>query len=142
MLDIHISDGYAYIKTAQKELTLLDISLPNNPQYVSEYEFDTTFLLEAVSNSIAYILESGEFSVLDFSDPAAPDFGRAFFEPTIIKGQAIQGNYLYIVDNEERLLIYDLTVPAAPALLDSTGGLTDASRVFINDNTLVIADWK
>jgi hypothetical protein len=147
VLDVDISDGYAYLKTGSKEITLVDVSQPSNPRYVSKYEFDFdyVFFLDAVSNTLAYIRHLGKFYVLDFSNPAIPDFKQAFFEPTEIRGHDIEGNHLYmvddVIDSDDELLVYDLSVPAAPALIDSTAGIANANRVFAGNSLLVVADW-
>jgi hypothetical protein len=71
VLKIFIEDNIAYIPTTQGELLIYDISDPEQPVFLSEYNPISTVYELRVIDGIAYLATSG-LEIVDVSDPVAP----------------------------------------------------------------------
>lgn len=114
--DVAVSDDYTYV--AGNYLTIVDVSTPNEPQYVSTtsiYEGTGSYARGiAISGDYAYAVGNG-LSIVDISDPTDTKLSGFFNSNNGIdsdvtasgKDVAISGNYVYIVDGWNGLVIVE-----------------------------------
>lgn len=137
--DIVVSGGYAYIAT-QYGLEIVDVSDPANPEHESNlYKFpsptpptppDKYFEFVravAVSGNYAFLLgrlgNDYVFMTVDITDPGDPEglgtvahgnlvAGPILSNPT---GLVVNGNYAYVITDNDALQIIDITTPSTPS---------------------------
>ncbi len=122
-----ISGGYAYAKTPDGDLSIIDIDPPE-----SAYEVKAIYLEEnpidlAFSNGYAYGTADGELLIFDVDPPEDISLVNSVQYGNGLKGYALielQGSFAYVV--EERayneplvLLVFDISVPTEPIPIHS-----------------------
>jgi hypothetical protein len=109
---------------------IVDVSDPTHPRHLGEYQPNLDEMY--IRGNLVYVLQNGTadlhgFIVLDVSDPAHPTVVTAFAPddqgiPSDYTSLSVMGNRAYVTAGigECRLYTYDLSSPAAPALLSSS----------------------
>ena len=94
----------------------------------------------AVSGNYAYIEQGQDLVVLDISSPALPvELGRVM--TTSIVDVAISGDYAYVADYTNGLVIVDISSKAAPTLAGSYDTAGQARGVAVSGGYAYVADW-
>jgi hypothetical protein len=135
--DVAVCNSYAYLNTSYEDLIIVDVTDESNPQYVSEYDFNSEFSIDDVTSTYVCIRKSGRFYILDVTDPFNPFMEDPYPSPTMIKGMDIGGNRLYCTDDDDRAWIYDISYPAEPEIIGDFQ-IPNANKVFVHDFTLYI----
>ena len=130
---IAVSGGYAYVSDRDYGLYVLDIRKPYDPV---ECGFFSTVIASNITIQDAYgYLSNGGFGlrILDISNPGNP-VEKGFFEaPNFIQDTFVEGEYLYIADWKDGILI--VRFDDTPALVgEDESVLSDVSgiRLFRN----------
>lgn len=120
----------------------------DNPQVLSQTNpsGNNDGLDLAISGSYTYLIRnggSGEFTVIDTSDPAAPAYVTEITLPDRPEALAVSGSYAYVASrsNSSEVQVVDITNPAAPSLtatLNLSGG-SNAIDIGINGSVAMIA---
>ncbi|MEO5927691.1 MAG: hypothetical protein ABIO72_03135 [Patescibacteria group bacterium] len=138
--DIAIQGSYAYL-ASDLGIHAVDIRNPSSPSSVGFVQLANTVLGVAVSGKYAYAVADTIVSVIDISNPANPinvfdlNAGSATYARV-----AVQGAYLYAVDDTDGLDIFDIVDPTHPALLYHAGGAGDAHNgVYVSGKYAYVA---
>jgi hypothetical protein len=107
IMDIIISDNYAYLACYNGGLAIIDIADPNNPIVVSQYA-SVVHGLEKNGQYLFLAAETG-LSVLDVSNPAQPVFVSSYNSIEPYFNVTVSGQYAYAVDNILGLDILDIS---------------------------------
>jgi hypothetical protein len=139
---LDIVGDYAYISsTSGMILTILDISNPENPTFVSELEIIGVCPCGnqiIVENGYAYIAGgAGGFHIVDVSDPANPVFKLSIdFDGSVTRIATINPQYVVIsVSTPSSIEVIDVSDPVNPFVAASYGGSGD---LFLSENRLFI----
>lgn len=127
--DVYVVGNYAYLATTSnsQELVVVDISVPATPTQVGSYNTpnnDDAYTVFAVG-STAYIgtdrQGSGEFYVLNASNPASITQSGSFEVNQDVNEIYVSGNYAYIVTdhNSQEFMILNISNPANIAAEDT-----------------------
>ncbi|MCK4506375.1 MAG: T9SS type A sorting domain-containing protein [Candidatus Aegiribacteria sp.] len=149
---LDIVGDYAYISsTAGMILTILDISNPENPSFVSELEIIGVCPCGnqiIVESGYAYIAGgAGGFHVVDVSDPVNPIFKLSIdFDGSVMRIAKINSQYVVVsVSSSDEIAVIDVSDPDNPfvaASYERSGNLlVDGDRLFeVNSNSIKIQD--
>lgn len=95
-------------------LTILDVSQPDQVEYVSEVIALNSNYVE-VRGSQVFLTGYDGLRIVDITNPTVPVIvGSAPGGPDGLGGFAVVGNYLYAIGYSDGLKIYDISVPTAP----------------------------
>ena len=143
--DVYVSGSYAYaISFRPGEMTsilyILDISDPKSPKEAGSYRAKSMHRV-CVFGDYAYVASGSEgVRVIDVSNPKDPREVGSYKEAKLMYGIHIKGNYAYVIDNAE-FLVLDISDPEN---LENTGnceipGYT-AENVFASEDYAYVAD--
>jgi hypothetical protein len=142
---VYVKGKYAYVTSEFEGLDIIDISNPSSPTPVGSYDIYENWNYEgiqnvvgvAVSNNYAYItlerilswgdkypVYTGEMHIIDISVPSSPQFAGMYGNLNIPMAIQVKGNFAYIGDGSEGLVVLDITNPSNPSLVgnhDSRG---------------------
>jgi hypothetical protein len=115
------TDGnLAYIADFDFGLRILDVSNPDSINQVSELALNHAARI-CMAGNYALVLYNGSYlcsglrmAVIDCSDPTAPAYVTAIDCQTEFEGLCFHAPYIFVVDNLQGLLTFDLTNPAQP----------------------------
>ncbi len=94
-------------------LSILDASSPQNLRKIGQFDLPTTYL--ALADTVLFAATFDKRLVaLDIAQPTAPVFLGQITLPESPVTMRLDGNLLVVADAEGGLLIYDVSVPAAP----------------------------
>jgi len=159
---VYVKGKYAYVTSSYEGLTIIDVSTPSSPTPVGSYDiYENWNYLEirnvvgvAVSNNHAYItlervvsnddrnpVYTGELHIIDISIPGSPHFAGMYGNLNIPMAIQVKGNFAYIGDSSEGLVILDISNPSAPSLVGNhdTRGIYDLA---IDGNYAYLARYK
>ena len=112
---------YAYLSDEENGLVVADISDPSNPYIVSELDLDYARSV-TFHGTHAYVAGgSFGFSILDITDPSNPTFISQCDTEGNAYEIAIQGNFAYIAD-WSNLVVVDILDVENPAVISSYPG--------------------
>jgi hypothetical protein len=114
--DVGVSGNYAYVKNWYTGLQVVDITDPATPTIVWSRNREGEYFEDiAVSGNYAYISISDRLEVWNITDPANP-VAKGFvvkgdyLSGTGVRSGYVSGNYAYIGDTEDGLMVVDLNV--------------------------------
>ncbi len=118
--DIFVSENFVYIYVMDKGLQIVNVSNPNEPQFVSHLKMDYHYADDMIkANNYLYFSaynpedDSDEFFIVDVSDPQNPIFVNNFkLEQSAIPNFYILNNLLLFP--HEKLEIINITNPLLP----------------------------
>lgn len=150
---VAVSGNYAYVAD-DDGLVIVDISNPSFPILNKSYNTGGWAQGITVSGNYAYVIDmaNGIF-IVDISNPSSPILEGMYdtSPPIIIENYdytgsiwsvSVSGNYAYVADEGNGLLIVDISNPSSPILKGSydTAGL--AYDVAVSGNYAYVADSK
>lgn len=146
---IVVAGDYLYLGV-YNGFDILDITNPFSPRNVGEYRYYTypaTYgNVAAVSGNYAYVAlnyynEDSDFMIVDISNPSSPTLAGSYNAYNVC-GVAISGNYAYITDSYDGLVVLDISNSSSPTFVSSysTGFYGYESDVAVSDNYAYIAD--
>jgi hypothetical protein len=133
--DIEVTGKYAYVASSSEAsnptLITLDISDPIHPHIVGQITVPSIFSIMESSGSLLFALANNGLYIYDTSVPAAlkqmgfllnpfPPLTGVIppeFIPPDFFDMALAGNNLYIVSGIEKLLVVNISNPAAPKII-------------------------
>lgn len=157
MISIAVMNNFVYLVDFSKEIVIVDISDPGNPQQVGFFEDKTipslgsvyTQAVDICQGDLCLAVANHGFVILDLTDPINPTIKASItqFWPS---GITSQGQYAYLVDDLEGVRVFDISNPSQPQQVGimptSVGGfefsvqeLTERG-ISIADNILYIPD--
>jgi len=95
----------------------------------------------AVSGDYAYIGMGQDFAVFDITNPAAPLELSKLRTADFVDDITVSGNYAYVADRSNGLVIVDISNPTAPTLADSYVTAGYATGVAVAGNYAYVADY-
>ena len=116
---IELRDARAYV-TAEKTLTIYDVSDPRAPARLGSYTFPEKLWDVQVEGELVYA--AADFfglGILDVSNPAAPTLRGSLKTPGQAKGVALAGQRAVLADHMSGMDLVDISDPSAPALIGS-----------------------
>ena len=118
--DLVKSDGkYAYI-TANKTLTVFDVSNPAAPKRVGDYSFPDRILGFRLAGSLVYVAaDLYGLGILDVSGGGIPKLRGSLKTPGSAKNVTVAGRTVVVADQVSGLDIVDVSDPAKPVQVDS-----------------------
>ncbi|SKA25521.1 Uncharacterized conserved protein, partial [Oceanospirillum multiglobuliferum] len=139
---VSVVGNYAYVADGGSGLQVIDISVPNHPTLVGNY--DTTGYAYDVSvvGNYAYIADGGGggLHIIDISNPAQPTLTRMFDTSGFALGVSVVGNYAYVADDSDGLRIIDISDPNNLALTGTFDTSGAAAGVSVVGNYAYVAD--
>ncbi|MBU4221209.1 MAG: PxKF domain-containing protein [Euryarchaeota archaeon] len=99
----------------------------------------STYAVE-VSGNITYTGQGSDFVVLDISNKMAPSEVGRVETIGMIQDIALAGNYAYVADGINGLMIFDVSNPAAPTLKGSYNTPGNSAGVAVTGNYAYVAD--
>lgn len=143
---LQLQGDYAFVGSDMNQYAvhIIDISIPDNPAEISVWQsgqYTSAFADLAVGNQHFYCVNGGyQYNIVDFSDPVNPVQVGTIATSRIALNTAIANGYLYIAQFRYRMLIYDLSNPAAPALVSEFDmGTPISTDLEIQDSLMVLS---
>lgn len=141
VVDVVISDNYAYAASVYNGLRIIDISVPTNPNVVGSIITGSEALGITIKNNYAYLsnLENG-LRVIDISNPSNPQEVGYFNTEGYTYDSFIQDKYAYVADGINGLLILDISVPSNPVKVAYSNYGGNATDLIVVNNIIYLAD--
>lgn len=122
--DIAVNGNYAYLADSDGGLQIIDISTPTSPQFAGSYP-NASICGVAISGNYAYVsdyadpIEDGNPAGLKVIDITPAWDGNPVTQPFLVGecptneawGVSVSGNYAYVADRHEGLVVIDITEP-------------------------------
>lgn len=114
--NVCVKDKIAYMADYELGFKIADVSKPNSPVFIGEFESIHGTREMYVRDDYVYILTlGGEFFIVDISDPSAPFVAGKYIVGSILGYDfVIQDNYAYIAGFSSGVHIVDISDPANP----------------------------
>ena len=114
-IDIH--NNYAILVCGNEGVEFVDISNPNNPSYISQFDIQYPYAAKVqISENYAFVSDSGEsLYIINFSDIYNPEL-VVYDDSNYYKDFVIEGNYIYAVNNE--MYVIDISEISNPTLVN------------------------
>ena len=130
---ISVSNGFAYIATQSWGINIVQVTDPEYPTLVSQYENEGNVHDVAVSGDYAYVADGVGLGIVDISDPANPVEISHFDSPGNSVAVAVFGDYAIFSDSDNYLThIINASDPANPVEVSVMLGYGD--EIVIQDN--------
>lgn len=115
---IQVNDNKAYIVNQFSSFDILDISLPDNIQFLGTYTDLDSPIAASISGNRAYVLDTyAGLKILNISDASSPSLMGTYSETGLAHAIAIRGNYAYIINRSPafpKIIILNVSNPASP----------------------------
>ncbi|MFH1734628.1 MAG: T9SS type A sorting domain-containing protein, partial [bacterium] len=140
---VWVSQDYAYVaRGATSELSILDISDPENPTEYSEITLTGSGIDTYVMNGICYSSHQTEgVFAIDVNNPGTPTQLSRFNTEGLAVDAQLQTPYLYCADNYGGLLIVNYTHPASPTYVSHTYMSGIAKGIVLQNDTAYVSQW-
>jgi hypothetical protein len=115
IIDLVVEDGIAYITMGNTGLAAVDVGDPASPSMLGVTELNGFSSPVGVADGYAFVGWFGEDSafggidVVDVTDPENPVLVDSFGRLQSINGLAVSGNHLFIADEVDGLIAYEIT---------------------------------
>ncbi|MBN1669220.1 MAG: alpha/beta fold hydrolase [Anaerolineales bacterium] len=130
---------YAYLADSDT-LVIIDISDPQNPTFVGNYNTANSLNGIALRDDYIYMATGSHLVVMDISNPAVPVSVNRLSLPATAFRIALSGELAYLTASGPDLLIVNLANPAQPELLGQSDLPGGADAVAVADNLAYIVD--
>ncbi|HHS98157.1 MAG TPA: hypothetical protein ENK08_09760, partial [Chloroflexi bacterium] len=128
---VAVSGTHAYVAARESGLYVVDVSKPDQPDLVGQYDTAGKVLGVDVVGNYVYVADDLDgLLILDVSDPTHPTpVGGA--EVSDAWDVAVAGNYAYIADNWRGLVIMDVSDPTWPYRVGEESAVGSANAVAV-----------
>ncbi len=136
--DIEIQGNVAAIATYGTGLFLVDISQPDSPAILGQYDTDGQASKVAFSGNLALVADGSKgLQVIDISDQTKPILLANYPTDAWTYSVAVRGNNAFLADGRNGLQIIDLNNPSTPQLVANfdTEGAVDVD--LLGDQAIV-----
>ncbi|MDP8287851.1 MAG: T9SS type A sorting domain-containing protein, partial [Candidatus Electryonea clarkiae] len=112
---IAVSGNQVYVATLSDGMQVFDISDPENPANMGEYDSDGAVHKVTMSGDYAYVSDDSlGMRIVDISDPANPEEIGSYDTPGSTRNIFLEDTLAYIADGGSGLRIVDVSDPAEP----------------------------
>jgi len=116
--NMHIVNGYAYIADGSNGLVIVDIRNKRLPVQVGYLQLILSHIYDVkVSGEFAYLVSGTGLTIVDISKPDNLQIVGSISTNGTAKGVYIKGNYAYVADGNNGLVVIDITDKSAPSLI-------------------------
>jgi hypothetical protein len=120
---ISVTGSTAYIaQIARSELLIVDVSDPAAPAQTGTYNAGAEITNVLATDGKLYLPTVDQLEIVDAAGASAPTLRGRYLSGNSISRFHPDGDLLYAIDDNHRLLIYDLSDPARPRLRGSYRG--------------------
>ncbi len=132
-------NGNIALASAGRTVLVLDISNPDNPLLVGQYETPQIIFSIRIRDSIAYVGTGHFLLILDISNPSEMiPIVQADVGQQDIKEIVIEFPYAYIL-TDGQVEIVDISNPQQPELLGSAGADNETTSLSVSNHTAYLA---
>lgn len=125
---------------AMKGIYYEDLREISNPQTVATFKNPPSISGIDISGNYAFAYGEGDINVIDVSDNTNPKLISHIATPGNARRSKMEGNRLYVADEEAGLSIYDMSDPTNPQYLVSCPVGDKALDIEISQTNLFVAD--
>lgn len=144
---IHIKDSFAFMVSAETDsfMHVYNISNKFKPKFVTKLKVGTNPWEVYIKGNYAYVLVSGEFLIIDITNPSNPFILSRFpLSYTQSEGRiCVEENYAYMGHNNYGLEVLDISNPSSPFMVGHYYYLSKfgygAIGTFVKDKTVYSA---
>ncbi len=130
--------------TANGEISIYDISNPNEPMFIGSTSGGNSFDSVVVSGRYAYATDAGSsygFAVIDISNASSPRVISSFFPSSLPAKMLVSGKTVYVVDENNGLIsAVDISNPLSPTLVSSVLIGSTPAKAHLFDKYLFVED--
>ncbi len=145
--DVVTRGSYAYLADVQlgSGLIIIDVSDPANPSMVSNYNTSNNSYSIFISGNYAYMGEgSGGLNIINISNPTNPylvsNWDKFPIYPDVAREVFVESGYAYLTSHQDiGVLVFDVSNPSSPSLIDTLVTNRWPWEVFVVDNYAYIA---
>jgi RHS repeat-associated protein len=142
IMDIKISNNYAYVADRDNGLVIIDISDPSTPYLAGNYDTVGNAYGITVSGSYAYVADYyNGLVIIDISDPSTPYLAGNYDTVGLAHDIAVSGSYAYVADYYNGLVIFDISDPSTPYLAGNYDTVGLAHDIAVSGSYAYVADW-
>lgn len=145
-----MDDNIIYVGDGAAGLTIVNSSDPQNPQFVTQYLGGYAWDVQIVGN-VAFValgwidqsLKSG-LDIVNVTNSSNPLFVSDLNTQGIISDIDVEGDLLFLSDSQEGVLIYNISTPISPILVDQYEGLATGepdSRLDVVGDFVYVVSW-
>ncbi len=155
IMDIVVSEGYAYLAIAKEGLDILDVRDPTNPELVGQYRFEPevgnfrSLVLDKKYQRIYLAHDWHDLFIIDCSDKTNPQlyWRIAIAEPLFALGDIfLNGEYLYLTSMGSGILaIVDINyaTPVNPVALSWLYFPSRVNAIYVRGDVIFLCnDWS
>jgi len=114
--DVTVSGNYAYVADGGAGLAIIDVSTSSSMAAVSQYgSIVSANRVQAGDGGLIYVTEACAMRIINATDPSHPFEAARLLDACRFTDAAIAGNHAFILMSD-KLQVYDVSNPAAPAL--------------------------
>ncbi|MDD2247898.1 MAG: chitobiase/beta-hexosaminidase C-terminal domain-containing protein [Proteiniphilum sp.] len=139
VLEIKVSNGYAYIAALTSGLKIVDISNPSNPFVVGS--LDTPGYAQGVDvvGNRAYVCdEAYGLHIIDVSNPSSPSFVGNYDSPGFANGVTVNNGIAYLADWSGGIRIVNVNNSSSPYELSYIFPASEADCVVYSNSVLYV----
>jgi len=142
--DVVVKDSLAYIAQGEGGLVILNISDPENPEFVSQCQEGVRgYSTKIAMKSSTIYLSAGAFgvSVVDVADPLVPFATASNLGMKPARSMHVFGDYLFVAISELGVKIAEIGEPAYPDIRGgvTTHGFARAATTTVDSTMLLVA---
>jgi hypothetical protein len=141
---LDVAGSYVYVAAADSGLLIIDISNPSQPLDVGRFAGEFLVLDVAVKDTICYLMEMGQVTMVDVANPSMPvEVAHLDVVSVHNEAMALGDSMLYVVGDAgefEFIFGIDISNPAAPYRRAYGFDFWDVSDMCIMDNRLFVAN--
>ncbi len=135
--DVKVSTGYACLADGIDTLTIINISDPENPSFVSNIGVGTAMGV-CIQNEYVYMITNNELNIFDVSNPYNPIIISQKYLFSYLMGLAVQDDYVYITEHNTHFTVYDASDQYDPVQYSKLSNL-GAIKVDVNGRYAYLA---
>jgi len=136
------AEGDLLVTGGSRQLTIVDISQPENPEVIGEIEIPIGVTDAVISGGFVFLAVAYEgLHVIDISSPSVPVEAASFDTPGYAAGLDVVGSFAYVADATGGLLVIDVSSPAEPTEVSRFSTPGNARNVTVSEGIAYVADY-
>ncbi len=137
--DLTINGNLCFLAATSKGMYVFDISNPSSAQEIFHFQTDSAALGVAVKDSVVFIAEGAKgLRIVNYRNPSSNLLINQGL--TSVQKVRVDNNYLYLIDDTNGLIVYDISDPLNPIEIGYQKlGKAIASNIFINNNLVFLS---